>query len=282
MRGFWADERIEGGIWNQKNPFYKWAYHYFKRMELIFLKESDVVVSLTEKARKELLSWKGIMIDSNKIRVIPCCVDPDVFSEENIHPLIQASLRQELGIVDESFVLSYAGSIGTWYLLDEMLIFYTCLLRRQLNAIFLIITPDDPKTIYASARRLQIAQEKIIVRYASRDEMPALLSLSDASIFFIKNTWSKRASSPTKMGELMSMGIPIVCNTGVGDTDEMIIKSKSGILVDKLDIQHYDEAVERLLSTHFSKEQIKAAASAFFSLKNGVNSYREIYDSLIT
>ena len=26
MRGFWADERIEGGIWNVKLPIFKWIY----------------------------------------------------------------------------------------------------------------------------------------------------------------------------------------------------------------------------------------------------------------
>ena len=31
MRGFWADERVEGDLWNLKNPFYKLVYYYFKR-----------------------------------------------------------------------------------------------------------------------------------------------------------------------------------------------------------------------------------------------------------
>ena len=30
MRGFWADERVEGNIWNLKNPAYKIIYHFFK------------------------------------------------------------------------------------------------------------------------------------------------------------------------------------------------------------------------------------------------------------
>ena len=30
MRGFWADERVDGALWNLKNPLYKWVYNYFK------------------------------------------------------------------------------------------------------------------------------------------------------------------------------------------------------------------------------------------------------------
>jgi hypothetical protein len=34
MRGFWADERIDGGIWKLKNPLHKRIYNYFKRKEI--------------------------------------------------------------------------------------------------------------------------------------------------------------------------------------------------------------------------------------------------------
>ena len=31
MRGFWADERVDGGLWNLKNPIFKIVYNFFKR-----------------------------------------------------------------------------------------------------------------------------------------------------------------------------------------------------------------------------------------------------------
>ncbi len=31
MRGFWADERVEGGLWNLRNPIYYLIFHYFKK-----------------------------------------------------------------------------------------------------------------------------------------------------------------------------------------------------------------------------------------------------------
>ena len=36
IRGFWADERVEGGLWNLKNPIYKLVYKYFKKRKTIF------------------------------------------------------------------------------------------------------------------------------------------------------------------------------------------------------------------------------------------------------
>ena len=33
MRGFWAEERDEGGLWNVNKPHFKIIYNYFKRQE---------------------------------------------------------------------------------------------------------------------------------------------------------------------------------------------------------------------------------------------------------
>ena len=29
-RGFWADERVDGGLWNLKNPIYNYLFEYLK------------------------------------------------------------------------------------------------------------------------------------------------------------------------------------------------------------------------------------------------------------
>jgi hypothetical protein len=39
MRGFWADERVEGGLWNLNNPVFNLVYNYFKKKEKRFLTE---------------------------------------------------------------------------------------------------------------------------------------------------------------------------------------------------------------------------------------------------
>ena len=33
MRGFWADERVDGGLWNRGNPLFNIIYKYFKKKE---------------------------------------------------------------------------------------------------------------------------------------------------------------------------------------------------------------------------------------------------------
>jgi len=52
-------------------------------------------------------------------------VDLDHFDPARTTPLQQAALRNELGVKPGEFVLLYLGSLGTWYLVKEMLDFFT-------------------------------------------------------------------------------------------------------------------------------------------------------------
>ena len=57
MRGFWADERVDGKIWDLKNPVFKSIYNFFKKKEKQYFSQSDAIVSLTENGKQEILSW---------------------------------------------------------------------------------------------------------------------------------------------------------------------------------------------------------------------------------
>ncbi len=40
MRGFWADERVDGNIWKLNNPIFKLVYTFFKKKERAILVKS--------------------------------------------------------------------------------------------------------------------------------------------------------------------------------------------------------------------------------------------------
>ena len=80
MRGLWADERVDGKLWNLKNPTYRSVYTYFKKKEKQFLETADYTISLTQNAKEEILSWNYIQDKSLNIEVIPCCVDLNLFN----------------------------------------------------------------------------------------------------------------------------------------------------------------------------------------------------------
>jgi len=279
MRGFWANERIDGGLWNLKNPIFKTIYNFFKRKEIEFLNESAGIVSLTEAGKFEIMRWPEVKINSNKITIIPCCVDTESFNPVLVSPIKQQEMRNQLGITESDFLLGYLGSIGTWYMLDEMLQFFAELKKSVTHAKLLFVTQDNAAEIRETANKYGIHDADIIITSAERKQVPLMISLFSYGLFFIKPAYSKTASSPTKQGEIMAMGIPVVCNFGVGDTDKIIADYNSGLTVigDK-----YDDVIQQIVSgIKFDKQSIRAGALDFFSLTNGVKKYKMIYQDIV-
>ena len=278
IRGFWADERVDGKLWNLKNPIFRLVYTYFKRKELQFFNESDHVISLTHAGKNEILSWKNLKISDSKITIIPCCVDLDLFDPTKISATEQHQLRDSLGINPSDFVLGYVGSIGTWYMLDEMLDYFKVLVLDKENAKFLFVTGENPSIILQKAKDLDVPVANIIVTSVLHQKVPLHISLFNASIFFIRASYSKKASSPTKQGEILAMGIPLVCNAGVGDTDFVVEKYRCGVVLKDLTPESFIQSIPSI--DQLNTSNFFTNAQEYFSLEKGVASYSAIYSKL--
>jgi glycosyltransferase involved in cell wall biosynthesis len=159
--------------------------------------------------------------------------------------------------------------------------FFNRLLLKYPEFILLILTKDDPDKVRKEAAETGVPVDKIRVLYAGRNELPDYLSLSDCSIFFIRPTYSKIASSPTKHAELMGMGIPVICND-IGDTGRVIEETQSGLVVKNFSVEEYDRIVSQMDELlGISKDHIRKAAFKYFDLEKGASSYLEVYQRIL-
>ncbi len=264
MRGFWADERVDGALWNLNNPVFKWIYSFFKNKEKQWLTHSDAVVSLTYAAAHYI---KEEMKIDRDIAVIPCCTDEVVF----------CSAATDTEASDD---LLYVGSLGTWYLLDEMLRFFRIWKRHFPGAKFRFISLENPDSILKAAAKWNLKADDFLIAAAARHEVAARMEGARAGIFFLKKAFSKMASSPVKQGEMMAMGLPIFCNTEVGDSGFIVEKYDSGILVPEYSDEAFENAIRAYLKRDFVASRIRAGAVEYFSLKEGIESYHTLYQSL--
>lgn len=273
MRGFWADERIEGGIWSLKKPIYKFIYNYFKRKEKTFFEQSDHIISLTKNGKDEILKQFSA-VSKEKITVIPCCVDTELFDPETIRPHQIEKLKSALKITPSDKIIGYVGSIGTWYMLEEMLLFFKKQHDSNKNLKFLFVTKEPFEEIKSVARKIDLELSSLIYASTSYRYVPLHIKLMDWGIFFIRPTFSKKASSPTKQGEIMAMGVPVICNSGVGDTDYIVNKYQAGII-----FENFEQEVD--LEQPSNPKAIREGAIEFFGLENGVERYGEVYKGLV-
>jgi glycosyltransferase involved in cell wall biosynthesis len=276
MRGFWADERVEGGLWNLSNPLFRAIYNYFKRKERQFLSEADHTVSLTHMAKKEIESWFSAG-NTPPITVIPCCVDTELFNPHRIMPEEKEVLSKKLGIREGDFILLYLGSVGTWYLLDEMLDFFRVLKQQKPNVRFLFVTQENPSYILDKAQQKNLSAGDFIITSSARQEVPLHISLCSVSIFFIKPTFSKKASSATKMAEIMAMGKPVITNGGWGDVMEILDNPEIGYVIKDFNEENYKMAVSNLQAMQAHKLNTPRPFPDPFDITEGISHYSNCY-----
>ena len=283
IRGFWADERVDGGMWNIKNPIYNAVYKFFRKKEDEFIIYADYNTCLTYAARTEIHTWRQIPNQPIPVEVIPCCVDMNLFDPNRINQTSKEQLKKELNISDNDLIISYLGSIGGWYLIDEMMRFCKQLSDKIPAAKFLFISPHLHDTIAAAAGKYGLSTDKLIVKQGKRQEIPMLLSLSQYSVFFIKPCYSKISSSPTKHGEIMAMGIPIITNKGVGDVETIVTKYNSGLLVNDFSEKSFTEVIDKIAAGNsFNPDEIRNGAKDFYDLQIAVDRYHDVYTKIFT
>ena len=80
----------------------------------------------------------------------------------------------------------------------------------------------------------------------------------------------------------MGMGMMHVCNSGVGDVDEIVRQSNCGVVVNEFNKQDYTKAIIKLLQKlENPNTNIREAAFKYYSLEKGVALYAEVYHNLL-
>lgn len=272
LRGLIADEYVDAGVWRRGSI----VYRVMKWLEMAGFRRADWLVVLTNSMRQWILERRLRPLD--RISVIPCCIDRERFRSEEPPPATPAST------VESDFELVYAGSVTGLYLLDEMAAFFLTLAHRQPGARLRILTASSPEAAAARLRQAGLADRQFTIGSATPAEIPEYLRRAKVGLSFRLPTFSQIAASPTKIPEYLAAGIPVISNSGIGDTDMIIEGSRTGVIVRDLSDSGYREAVEQLLTLMADPTlaaRCRETAKRNFDLHTvGGPRYRNAYSSL--
>lgn len=276
IRGFFPEEYVDAGNWRADGRLFRGA----KRTEKKLLDAADGFVVLTERARAILFDRRP-ETDQRPIEVIPCCVDLDRFK-----PVTEAereALREEFGFTGRR-VIVYLGALGGWYLSDQMADFLAAAHRQDPSTISLILTQSDQDEFAERLRARGVADDDFLILRANPAEVPRYLGAADLALMFIKQGYSKQASSPTKLAEYLACGLPVICNAGIGDVDEVIVRDGVGILIHDLNSAGYTDALTRadelMKDTGIQTRCRESAEERFDLVTVGGERYRRLYGEL--
>jgi glycosyltransferase involved in cell wall biosynthesis len=284
IRGFMPEEYTDAGVW----PEGGYLYRGVKGVERFLFKSADAFVVLTEKAREILFpggaeAEASLITDAEgrPVEVIPCCVDFRRFREADDLP--REELRRELKLAGRRVVV-YVGSFGGWYMTEETARFMALAHRQDATTFALVLTQTAPEPIVKRLRELGVAEDSFFVGKVSPSEVPRYLKASDIAVSFIRACYSKLSSSPTKIAEYLAAGLPVVCNAGIGDVDEVIEGDRVGVVIREFDDASFLRALEEVEALRREgdlAQRCRASAERRFDIERvGGAKYRRLYRRL--
>ena len=99
VRGFWIDQLLEAGIWQEGKMIVRFA----RWLETRFLQRADVVFALSQAAVLDMKSWTAVIGRDIRFEVVTTCTNLELFKP----PPEEVRVRHK-----KSFTLGYVGTAG--------------------------------------------------------------------------------------------------------------------------------------------------------------------------
>lgn len=224
LRGLLAEEYVDSGNWRSGGL----KYRLTKALERHLFRSAHAIVMLTDTIRKELSAAEPALRRPDlHIEVIPCCVDTSRFRPRSDERKAERSRRGW----DGRRVLTYVGKLGGWYPPADIARFFA-VAREADPAFFLeVATPSDADSLVRELQVHRVPPQDYHAAYVPPSSLPRLLAASDAGVSLVLPSCSKRASSPTKVGEYLATGLPVLSSAGIGDGDALLAGNRVGVVV---------------------------------------------------
>jgi glycosyltransferase involved in cell wall biosynthesis len=181
-------------------------------------------------------------------------------------------------------VLLYLGSLGTDYLLKEMIALFRQLLQFQPQAYFLFVSNNGEDLVRQECANQGVSADRIRFTSTSREFVPAHIALADLSVVFIRPDHTKVGCSPTKLAELFACNIPVIANSGVGDLDTIIDPSRNAsVLVKNFSDSSLLEALKKVTACRaLNSNEINIRENTrAFAHEESVARYSGVYRELL-
>jgi glycosyltransferase involved in cell wall biosynthesis len=259
VRSLWADQRIALGTLREGSS----EHRILQRVEAGSARQSDAVLTLTEAVLPVLDARYGEV--SGKSTVIPTCVDLERF----------AFAAMPSG---PPWRLLLAGTLNTYYDVPLMVRFVH-VARRQGQCELDLLAPGI--TAWEGLLDQVVTRREV----ATPDEMPERLRGCHAGLSVCRADAgvSLTASMPTKIGEFLATGRPVVVNPGLGDADRLLLGNACGIvLADTTDhgLAAAWAELEALMQDPGTPDRCRELARSHFDLDTAVDRLVAVYETL--
>jgi len=258
VRSLWADQKIL----IQKSSLNNSLYNQYRKLES-FAAEKSVGMSTLTKAVVPILEQRNDQLPSLRT-VVATTVDLNRFKLNPVMPLEVRAL--------------YSGTYNEYYDLELSRLFMQELEKNLAFEIHWARPSESSRSKIGVGESntfpvKQIEMAKLIPNYSF-----------GVSVCKLDAGSSLAAAMPTKIGEFLACGRPIVINKGLGDMDAFIDEFNVGVVLDGTENNIVEGALKLadLISDSNTPIRCRALADKYFNVEIGVNKYLGIYNKILS
>lgn len=186
--------------------------------------------------------------------------------------------RNNLGISNNEFLITFSGSIGGYYRLDYILDFFDEL-SKFVNARLLLLTHTNKEYLISEITSRNL-NEKVLIHSCEFEDVVDFLNASDAGLIIYEKSISSIARSSTKLAEYWACSLPVFAPSDVGDVNYLFnLNGQSHLLLLNYERKTFKQVFNNFFNTKKNYD-INLDVRTIFDLKTGVDKYLEIYKKI--
>ena len=218
LRDLWPDSIEAVGIMEQSV-----VLSLLRKIEMFLYRQAALIVAVTHSFKK-ILSERGIAVE--KIAVITNGIDTEKFKSRSKNDQILGELD-----LSDKFVIGYIGTVGAAHALETVIQAASKCVDDPACKKFVFLFVGQGAE-WEKLQRLAIQFDCANVKFVNavpRDEIEQYWSVLDVSIIHLKNNRLFDSVIPSKLFEIMAMGIPVIHGVR-GESSDIVKENNVGML----------------------------------------------------
>jgi len=269
--GFYPDEQVDGGVWQEGSRVHRLA----KALERRMYHRADGLIALSHRARIQIENMPEVRQQETPAIVVPSCVNLEQFPRRRSAPYARS----------EGLRLVYIGVIGRRYLFDGVARFASAVARELGHVHLRVLSQTELSLAESLLKQSELPAGSWSLACVPHSSIPGELESRHAGLFFLTQGRSEHGCSPTKVGEYWASGLPVVTTPNVSDTDHIIARERVGVIVRA----HSDEEYRRcahelreLLNDPDLPARCRRAAESHYALDPACGRQMSLYHTIVS
>jgi hypothetical protein len=269
FRGFALGEWVDIGKINSSSLL----YFVLNKMDKRAVKNASGLVVLEECAKK-LLKYT-YEVPNVPLKVIRTCTDVKRYkTRKNQCYKKSGALR---------FV--FLGGARFPYRPDLALMLIGKLIEHGFDCYIDFINKGDHAIIKKAKQLTNISEKKVQILSCEHCEIPDIIGTYDCGIVMVETSYWRRVCSPTKVGEYLAGGLPVISLKGIDAIDELAERTECVVTVSSKELEGCFEGdtakkISSFIKTTDIFQKCKTLAKNEYNLEMASNLYVELYTEM--